>query len=143
MKFPLLRFGAEEVEVSPDSMLTFPAGLLGFEDCTRFKLFHEEGKPSVFWLQSLDDEAVVLSVADPALLNVSYEVTLSDAEQELLGTAPGDELVLAVILFRPEESTGTSVSANTRAPIVINLNKRLGLQKLLQDFEAQLSIRGS
>lgn len=141
MKFTLTRFGSEEVEIDPQTILTFPRGLPPFEDCTHYKLFHEEGKPSVFWLQSLDDPAILFSVADPALLNIAYEVMLSDEEQALLQAVPGDDLILAVILFKSGDQP--SINANTRAPIIINTGKRIGLQKLLHEFEAQVSIRGS
>jgi len=142
MKFSLHRFGVEQVEIEADSIITFPAGLLGFETCTQFKMFHEEGKPTVFWLQSLDDPAVMFSLSDPALLNISYEVTLTDAEQALLEAAPDDELLLAVMLLK-DDARMRGVKANMFAPIILNANKRRGLQKVLQDFDAQVAIRGS
>lgn len=139
MKFTLIRFGTQEVEIDPQSVIAFPKGLPPFEDCTRYKLFHEEDKPSVFWLQSLDDPSIVFSVTDPALLNVAYDVTLTDEEQALLDMAPDDELLLAVVLYKDENG----LNANTRAPIILNTGKRLGLQKMLQEFQLQLSIRGN
>ncbi|MFA5531959.1 MAG: flagellar assembly protein FliW, partial [Thiohalomonadaceae bacterium] len=59
-------FGRQEI--SEEQIITFPRGLAGFEQCKRFKLFHEEGKPSVFWLQSVDAADVTFSVAGPELL---------------------------------------------------------------------------
>lgn len=70
MKFTLPCFGSEQVEIEPESIITFPAGLPGFEGCIRFKMFHEVGKLTVLWLQSLDDPAVAFSLGDPALLNL-------------------------------------------------------------------------
>lgn len=142
MKFTLQRFGAEEIEIDPQSVITFPLGISPFEQAQRYKLFHEEGKPSIFWMQSLDDADLLFSVADPDLLKVSYEVTLSEEEQALLQVAAGDELRLAVIVYRDDGAT-EPLKVNTRAPIVLNLSKRLALQKLLQEFDASVSIRGS
>lgn len=139
MKFTLSRFDSEEVEIDPQSIITFPLGIPPFEPYTRYKLFHEEGKPSVFWLQSLDDAAVVFSVSDPALLNLNYDVTLSEEEQALLQVESGEELSLAVVVYKNE----MGVQAISRAPIILNISKRLGLQKTLQEIEVQLSIRGS
>jgi len=139
MKFTLTRFDSAEVEIDPQSVVTFPKGIPPFEQCTRYKLFHEDGKPSVFWLQSLDDPAVLFSVTDPALLNLNYDVTLSEEEQTLLQVAPGEELILAVLVYKNE----VGLQANSRAPIILNTSKRLGLQKMLQEIEVQLSIRGS
>ncbi len=141
MKFTLTRFGEQEVEIDPQSIITFPRGISPFDDCTRYKLFHEEGKTRVFWLQSLDEPDLLFSVTDPALLRMSYEVALTDEEQAVLNVEAGDELLLAVILYRDEESSG-GINAVTSGPIVINASKRIGIQKLLKEFGAQVAIRG-
>jgi len=124
MKVTLQRFGGESVEFEQDSVITFPVGLPGFENSKRFKLFHEQGKSIVFWLQSLDEPTVVFSLGDPELLKLSYDVTLSEAEQALLKIAPGDELRLAVILFKGEDAKMPTVQTNMLAPIVLNISKR-------------------
>lgn len=143
MKLTLTRFGDEVVEIDPQSAITFPQGIPPFDDCTRFKLFHEEGKPSVFWLQSLDEPDLMFSVTDPAFLKLSYEVVLSDDEQALLQAAPEDELMLAVILFRGGEQADGSLSAISSAPVIINANKRIGMQKMLKELDTQVTIRGA
>lgn len=142
MQFKLQRLGAQEVDIDPQSIVTFPQGIPPFETCLRYKLFHEEGRASVFWLQSLDEPDLLFSVTDPDMLSLSYDVTLSEAEQALLQVAPGDELLLAVILYKDEDSA-KALKVNTRAPIILNISKRLGLQKLLREFETSVSIRGS
>jgi flagellar assembly factor FliW len=142
MKFNLQRLGGGTVEFESNSVLEFPAGLPGFETCKRFKLFHEEGKPTVFYLQSLDNPAVLFSLGDPGLLSLSYEVTLSDAEQALLKVTPGDELLLEVIVYK-EGNKPDFVKVNMLAPIILNITKRLGLQKILQNLDTQLAIKAS
>lgn len=143
MKFTLPRFGSEEVEIDPNTIIEFTVGIPGFENCRRFKLFHREGKnPSVFWLQSLDEPDVVFSLADPDSLKVSYELTLDDDEQRTLRVSPGDDLRIAIMLSRQMEEDGAAqggIRANMRAPIVINVTKRVALQKPLID--AEISIR--
>ncbi len=142
MKFTLHRLDTQEVEIDPQSVITFPQGIPPFDSCQRYKLFHEEGTESVFWLQSLEDPDLMFSVTDPDLLKLSYEVSLSDEEQKLLDIAPGDELLLSVIVYKDGENPAESLKVNARAPIVINASKRLGLQKLLQDLETTVSIKG-
>lgn len=142
MKLTLARFGSEEVEIDPNTLIAFPNGLPGFEDCKRFKLFHSGDSPIVFWLQSVDDAAVVFSLADPDLLKVFYELTLTAEEQNALCVAEGDELKIAVILAQGSENNLTAQSAvlaNLRSPLVINVTKRIALQKSL--LNAELSIR--
>jgi flagellar assembly factor FliW len=145
IKFNLKRLGGATVEFETNSVIDFPAGLPGFEACKRFKLFHEEGKPTIFFLQSLDKPEVLFSLGDPGLLNLSYEVTLTDAEQKLLDTAPGDELLLVVIVYKDEkaENKAAAVKANMFAPIVLNITKRRGIQKVLKELDAQVAIKGA
>jgi flagellar assembly factor FliW len=145
IKFNLKRLGGATVEFDPKTVIEFPAGVPGFEACKKFKLFHEEGKPTLFFLQSLEKPEVVFSLGDPGLLNLSYEVTLSDAEQKLLETAPGDELVLVVIVYRDEkeENKAAAVKANMFAPIILNITKRRGMQKVLKELDAQVAIKGA
>ena len=145
MKFTLKRFGGETFEFDEKSVITFPAGLPGFETCKRFKLINEVDKPTIFFLQSLDNPAVLFSLGDPALLNLSYDVTLSDAEQKLLESAPGDELALVVIIYK-DGKTGDKpepVKANMFAPIILNITKRRGIQKVLKELDAQVAIKGA
>lgn len=143
MKFKLQRLGAGEIDVDPQSIINFPQGISPFEQCKRYKLFHEEGTSSVFWLQSLDDPDLLFSLTDPDLLNVSYEVNLSADEQSLLQIEASDVLLLAVIVYKDQDTASEHLRVNTRAPIVLNASKRLGLQKQLQSFEASVSIKGS
>ncbi len=65
MKIDIERLGLKGVEVDPETLFDFPKGLAGFEHCHRFKLFHEEGKPTLFWLQSVDDFKVMFQVVAP------------------------------------------------------------------------------
>lgn len=137
MKLTLPRFNSEEIEIDPDTLIEFPDGLPGFEDCKRFKLFHSGENPVVFWLQSVDDASVVFSLADPDLLQLSYELCLTEDELNVLHYSDGDELNIAVILSHPPENAAENnpIQANLRSPIIINVSRRTALQKSLQDAE--------
>ncbi len=145
IKLNLPRFGGVSVEFESNSVINFPAGLPGFETCNRFKLFHEEGKPNVNWLQSLDKPEVMFSLRDPGLLNISYEVNLSDADEKLLETAPGDDLQLALIVYKDGKAKDkdAAVKANMFAPIILNVSKRRGIQKVLKELDAQVALSGA
>jgi flagellar assembly factor FliW len=143
IKLNLPRFGGVSVEFESNSVIDFPAGLPGFETCKKFKLFHEEGKPNLNWLQSLDKPDVMFSLRDPALLNISYEVNLSDADEKLLEAAPGDLLMVALIVYKDDKakSKDAVIKANMVAPIILNIDKRRGMQKIFSD--AQVAISGA
>lgn len=132
------QFGKQEV--NPDSIITLPQGMAGFPGLTQYKLFHEEGKPSVFWLQCIDDPSVRFPVTDPALLNVAYEVVLSDEDEAVLQLDTPEDLALLVTLAKDDTKT-PGLHANLLGPILVNMQKRLGLQKALNSIESTVVIR--
>lgn len=138
MKLTLPRFGLDEVEIDPQTLIEFPNELSGFEGCRLFKLFHSGNEPLIFWLQSIDDSSVVFSLTAPESLRVSYEMTMSDEELSSLRFEPGDELQVAVILARQEGSLIApqgAIVANYTSPIVINVTRQMALQKIVQQSE--------
>ncbi len=141
------RFG--ELEVNPSQMIVFPHGVPGFEQSTRWMLFHEIDEQGnwangmVVYLQSLDDGDVALPLTDPTLFGFNYELSLSDDEvAELKLEEPGDVMVLTTLSVRASaENSGTrpgiaDMYANIAAPILINAKSRIGLQKILSGKKA-------
>jgi flagellar assembly factor FliW len=130
------RYGSLNVE--PSRVIEFPAGLAGFEDCTKFTLFHpEEDSPRYFILQSLDDPTVAFHIADPDLFGFNYELNLSDEEAAALQLKDPNDLVVVVILSK--ESGGTPVRANLNSPLVINTVARRGLQHVFSSLNYNVS----
>ena len=140
MKIDIDRFGLKNVQVDPDTLFTFPEGLAGFERCKRFKLFHEEGKTAVFWLQSVDDPGVMFPVVTPETLDIEYQIELSDADCALIGVADPADVAVAVIVYR-DEAQGGQIAANTRSPVILNLKTRKGMQKVLSEVHPALLYR--
>ena len=134
------------LEIDPDAVLRFPAGLPGFEHCKSFKLLHEEkADPVVHWLQSVDDPDVLFSVSDPANFSFTYDITLDDAEQALLGVEDASDLALLIVLRKrvaaAEPVALSDVVANLAAPLIINTKTRLGLQKALKGVDYTIHVR--
>lgn len=145
MKISIKRFDLQDVSIAPDSVLTFPAGLVGLEENRRFCLMHEEGSPTVFWLQSLDDEALTLNVVSPDSLDMAYSINLSDEECRQIDLQDPADAVVLLVVFR-EEGAGEGaggLGVSARSPLVVNAKSRLGLQKVLSDVQPTLVLRGS
>lgn len=140
MKVETYLFGA--VEVSPEKVITFPNGLVGFEQSKRYMLVHEEGaaQPSSFTLQSLDDPMLAFQIVDPSTLGFNYELALSDAENALLQSPPPEDVVVMQVLFRKEEDGKASITPNLRAPLVINTKSRVGLQKVMETMRPNITL---
>ena len=140
MKIDIERLGLKNVPVDPETLFTFPEGIAGFEDCKRFKLFHEEGQNTVFWLQSVDDAGVMFPIVAPEAIDVEYQIELSDADCALISLQNVDEVVVVVIVYRDEAQNG-KIAANTRSPVILNLKSQKGMQKILQEVHPTLLYR--
>jgi len=148
MKANTTRFG--ELEINPETILTFPHGLPGLENCTRYLLLHEDKEgPVVFYMQSLDDPAVTFSIVDPALFGFNYEFTLSDEEEKLLQADNSNELAVVLMVYKPQGADGQKIEftggigANINGPLVLNLGKKLGFQKVLVGPQFDITLRES
>ncbi len=125
-----------QVEVDENTIITFEAGLPAFENCTRFKLFHEADSDSlsVFWMQSLDNPDVLFSVTDPQKLGIRYEIELSQDEVAALELSRQEDAAILLTIYRelPSDEANPALSqlrANVRNPLIINLATQKALQK--------------
>lgn len=130
------------VEVSPEKIITFPNGLVGFEACKRFMLAHEEagGQPMSFTLQSLDEPTLALQIVDPTTLGFNYELNLSDEENALLGTPAVEDVAVMQVLYKNEEGDKAVITPNLRAPLVINTRARIGIQKVMETMRSNITL---
>lgn len=139
------RFGTQSI--SPEQIITFPAGIPGFPSLTQYKLFRESDDARLFLLQSTEDPDVGFPVVEPVELQVRYELTLSDEELEILDADQADSIAVLVILYRTDKhpayagDTPPMVNGNLLGPLVVNVEKRRGMQKVLTDFAQYVTIR--
>jgi flagellar assembly factor FliW len=108
------RFG--EVEVITDSIIAFPDGLIGLGG-SRYALLSTDAKSPFLWLQSLDNPAIALPVANPHRFFKEYLVELADADAQELGFddgAPADVYVTVTA-----SSVLSEITVNLKAPILI------------------------
>ena len=130
------------ITYNPENTITFPNGLIQldeYQDCKSFHLFHEEGgKRILHYLQSIENSDLAFTLVDPTFLNIDYDLELNDEETaELNYDADGeDELVIMLMVYRPisvegeEVTTAEEIKAQTQSPLIININKRIGIQKV-------------
>ena len=141
MKIDIECLGLKNVSVDPQTLFSFPDGLAGFEDCKRFKLFHEEGKPTVFWLQCVDDTGVMFPIVAPDQLDIEYQIELSDTDCALIDLQDAADAAVVVIIYRDAAQDG-KIAANSQSPVILNLKSRKGMQKILRDVQPTLIFRG-
>jgi flagellar assembly factor FliW len=133
------RFGLQDID--PESVIHFPEGLPGFEDLKQFKLFHEEGAQTLFYMQSVDDAGVQLPLVDPDHFQVNYEITLTDEELTKLQLDDPNDATVLVTVSKSDDMDDGGLHANFMGPIVINTRTRTGLQKALNQVRGTVLIR--
>ena len=138
MKVETYLFGA--IEVSPEKIINFPNGLVGFEQSKRFMLAHEESKehPASYTLQSLDEPALAFQIVDPTTMGFDYELALNDAENALLQSPAPEDVAVMQVLFRNDEGGKAVITPNLRAPLVINTRARVGIQKVMENLRPNI-----
>jgi flagellar assembly factor FliW len=124
----LPRFGICTYQES--EVLEFPWGLPGFGTLRRFIALNLESQQGFVWLQSLDDPAIALPVADPWSIFPEYAPKLPPyATSSLVLDRPEDFATLCVVVVTPGAA---EMTMNLLAPIVINLQSRTGRQVTLE-----------
>lgn len=124
------RFG--NCEIRPDSVLTFPSGILGFPDCRRYVILDHDTEAPFKWLQSLDEPGLAFVILDPASFHPQYDVQVpNEALLEVQGKDE-DELIVSVLLTIPSNDP-TGITANLRGPLLMNHRTKLCKQLILSD----------
>ena len=130
MKCQSTRFGT--FEVSDDTLLVFPSGILGFPDWTKYVLLDHDTDAPFKWLQCVEEPQLAFVILDPALFKPDYQVTIpTDALMEIQKQGD-DELSVVTILTIPSDDP-TAVTANLRGPLIMNHRTRLCKQLVLPE----------
>jgi len=133
MKINTSRFGA--VEVAESDIIHFSDGLLGFESLKRFFIVDPADETLILWLQSADAADVAFPILEPKLFKPDYKVRLSANELRVLriDSTKSKETLVYCILTIPADVA--AMTANLKAPIVINTDSQLARQVVLQENE--------
>jgi flagellar assembly factor FliW len=118
------------LDIRPETVFTFPAGLPGFVALHHFALV-ETQREDLVWLQSVDDPQLTFLLTDPFVAVPGFAVDLPAADLAALGgnAAHASLIVLAVVQLEG----GMPVAANLQSPIVLNRDLRVGRQVVLPD----------
>ena len=122
MEIPTTRFGP--VEVHPDDIVRFPEGLLGMEACRDWVFLADADSDAVAWMQSVDRADVALAVVSPRRFVPGFRMRVARRELEPLALDGVGRAQVLVVVGRSKRS----LTLNLKAPIVINLDRRLGRQ---------------
>lgn len=132
-----------EVTIDDDKVLEFPNGIIGLEDKRKFAIIYdlEKGEnTAIRWLQSMEDPYLALPVIEPFSIMDDYNPMIEDALLEPLGNPRDEDIV--VLLTMIISSDVTKVTANMKAPIIINSATCQGGQIIVEnpEYEAKFNV---
>ena len=130
MKIQTSRFG--EMDVPEESFVTFPSGLVGFPQYSRYVIFEEEKDLGYEWLQSIDEPSLAFIVVQADLVNPDWEIQVPDDSANELDIHDEDSITALVIVTIPKGEPGQA-TVNLRGPIVVNLRNRKAKQVILHE----------
>lgn len=121
------RFG--KVTIDAEDILLFPHGLLGYEDNQHWVLLADADNPAIGWLQSVSRPGLAMGVISPRRFVPGYHLRVDRAELAGLQLGKEDRTYVLTLISKHDGSLTT----NLRAPVVINLQRRLGRQVVTSD----------
>lgn len=119
------------LEVSPDELIAFPAGLVGLPEYRSFVLIRA-AREGMFWLQSADVPDLTFLLVDPFPHFDGYAVELSPEDVSSLEAEDAADVLLLAIVTLPC-SPGGECTANLQGPLAFNLRSGRGKQIAIPD----------
>jgi len=127
MQIATTRFAT--VKIEPEDIIDFPTGLIGLDGSRRWVLLADGQSDVLGWLQSIQRPEVALAVVSPRRFVPDYQARVYRRELEPLQLRRAADAQILVILSQHDES----ITLNLKGPLVINLERRLGRQVIVND----------
>lgn len=129
MKVTTTRFG--EIDVQESDLISMQGSILGFEDLRNFILLTDEKNTPFRWLQSVESPSVAFVVINPRVVKPDYSPHISDDDFSMLDISKGEDIaLLCIVTIR---TSPFQITANLRAPLLINAAMKKAAQVVLSD----------
>lgn len=130
-----LHFG--EVDIDDNNILTFEDGIPGFENIKKYAVLSDPQTDSPFlWIQSVEESYPAITVISPFEIISEYEFDISESTVEMLEIKDPSDVVVYVVVVIPDDIT--KMTANMKAPIIINTANNRGCQMIMDNSEYQI-----
>jgi len=124
-----------EIQIDEKQIIDFPEGIPGFQDDKQYIMIRDEDTDFTFF-QSLKTEDLCFITLPPVLIVGDYGFDISKETVEKLELEKAEDVLVYSILNIPEDYK--KMTANLKAPIVINIKNNKGTQELLDDDKLDL-----
>jgi flagellar assembly factor FliW len=129
MSFLTRRFG--QIEVPEEKIIRFNGGIPGLECMKRCILIKVEETLPFYWLQSVEDGDIALPVINPLVIDEAYTPSVEDSVLDELDLDREEDLLIVNVSVIPQDVT--KMTANMAAPLLINIEKNIGRQVILDN----------
>ena len=129
-----------EIEIEDDKILTFESGLIGFEEYKKFAIVYDtekQTKGGIMWLRSMEDPDLAFPIIDPMLVDDNYNPVVEDEWLKPIGDIKNEtDIFVLSILTVPSDLT--KMTANLKAPVIINTETRKACQIIVNNEEYEV-----
>lgn len=121
-----------EIEVDERQKVTFPEGIIGFEDIHDYYLLDSKEGP-FYWLQAAKFPELAFLLIDPRLFKEDYKLSMKESDLKAMNLESKKDLLDFAIITVPEDPA--KISANLMGPIVVNRKTRVAKQVISKNDE--------
>jgi flagellar assembly factor FliW len=129
------KFG--ELSIKKADIVFFEEGILGFEEYKEYCVVDPNDNTLILWMQSITNPEISFPIIEPEVFKPDYKALLLPIDIKALALEEPFKVKTYVILTIPANIE--ALSANLKAPIVINSKSNLAKQIVLQD--SKLSVK--
>lgn len=118
-----------QIEYGEEDIVNFEKGILGFEELKQYAVIKLKDYEPFYLLQSIEDESIGFIISSPFDFYKEYEFDLNESKLKRLKIE--NEQQVNVFIIVTLNSDPNKITANLKAPIVINISNNLGEQIVL------------
>lgn len=127
------------IDIQQEKIIHFDNGLPGFEEYKDFTVLYDidtEEKPFFSWLQAVDEKNLAFPIVNPFNIDENYNPTVDNQDLAGLGEMTPENTVVFLLATIPQDIKNASV--NMKAPIIINIDNRKGMQIIVENSEYEI-----
>ncbi|MDR0453523.1 MAG: flagellar assembly protein FliW [Deferribacteraceae bacterium] len=120
-----------KISYRDDDLITLTSPLLGFAELSDYLIISNTDYFPFLWLQSVEDPSVCFILIEPEPFFKDYKPKVNKRELKVMGVKELSELKMFCIVVIPDDPK--KATANLRAPIIVNFERKLAKQAVLED----------
>ena len=128
-----------KIDIEDDKIIEFPMGIIGFEYLKNFAIIYDserETRSKISWLQSMEEPLLALPIIHPFELREDYNPIVEDELMKNIGDPADADIIIFSTLSIPSDLT--KMTANLKAPIIVNAAGRKGMQVIVENEDYEI-----